>query len=555
MKIVVIGGGACGLKAASRARRRDEEAEITVIEASRYPSLGRCGLPYYVGGIVHTVDDLRKTLAGILRDEEYFKKVKNIEILSETKAERIDRKRRIVHIRRSDGREDEIPYDYLVISTGSRPVKLEIPNADADGVVTFSNPEDADKILELWEEEILKKAVIIGGGLIGMEMAEALSRLDVEVTIVEIMDYVLPTVLDKEMALLVEDYLRERGIRIMTSSRVREIVVRDDRVCGIKVNGKELEAQLILISVGVRPNVELATECGLKIGETGAIRVNEYMQTSDERIYAGGDCVENKCLITGRYVYTPMGSIANRHGRVIGDNVTGGKSMFPGVLGTTIFKVFDLNIAKTGLTEKQARDLGYEVISAIVSGPDRSHYYPNQKPIRIKVIADANTGRILGAQAVGLGVVDKRIDVIATAIQMNAKIEDISNLDLAYAPPYSQAIDTLVHAFNTLRNKREDMFRTISSFEVKQKIDRGEDFVILDVREEEEVKKFKRIEDKRVLHIPLRDLRESVNSIPREKEIVIVCQIGGRSYEAYRFLASKGFNVKVMEGGMAFWFW
>ncbi len=556
MDIVVVGGGACGLKAACRARRRDPEARITVIDAGKYPSLGRCGLPYYVGGIVNELDDLRRTLAGVVRDVEYFRKVKDIEVLTETKAVEIDRKKKIVKIVRN-GKEDELPYDYLVLATGAKPVRLNLPNADAEGVCTLFDPEDAEKILDMWDEGILEKAVIIGGGLIGMETAEALSNLDVEVTIVELLDHVLPALLDREMAMLVQNHLAEKGVKVLTGSRVTEIMAKDGRVAGVKVNGtKEIEANLVLMAVGVRPNVDLAKSCGLEIGETGAIKVNEFLRTSDESIYAGGDCVENVHLITGKPVYIPLGSTANKHGRVIGDNVTGGKSKFPGVIGTTIFKVFDLNVARTGLTEKQAKELGYEVITALCPGPDRAHFMPGQRPIRIKLIADAKTGRLLGAQMVGLGVVDKRIDVVATAIQMKATIDDLANFDLAYAPPYSTAIDTLIHAANVARNKRDGLFKTISSFEVKEKLERGEDLVLLDIRSEEEFRKFKKIVDPRLLRIPLEDLRENIDKIPKDKEIVIICQIGSRAYDALRILEGHGFkNVKVMEGGLAFWFW
>ncbi|WP_456328063.1 FAD-dependent oxidoreductase [Archaeoglobus sp.] len=555
MDIVVVGGGACGLKAACRARRRNEEANITVFDASPYPSLGRCGLPYYVGGIVHTVDDLRKTLAGTVRDENYFKKVKNIDVLTRTKAVRIDREKRIVKIVKPDGSEDELNYDYLVLATGAKPIRLNIPNADAEGVTTLFNPEDAEKILDMWDEGILEKAVIIGGGLIGMETAEALSNLDVEVTIVEIMDYILPALLDREMAMLVESYLKEKGINVMTKSTVTEILTKDGRVSGVKINGtKELQCDLVLMAVGVRPNVDLAVDCGLEVSKFG-IKVDEYLRTSDERIFAGGDCVENRFLVTGDPIYTPMGSVANKHGRIIGDNVTGGNSRFPGVLGTTIFKIFDLNVARTGLTEKKAKELGYDVVTCLVPGPDRAHYYPHQKPIRIKLIADKKTGRILGAQMAGWGVVDKRIDVVVSAMHMKATVHDLANFDLAYAPPYAPAIDTLIHSANTIRNKIDGLFETISSFELKEKLDRGEDFVILDIRYEEEVKKFKRIEDSRVVNIPYTELRERYKELPKDKEIVIVCQIGNRAYDAYRFLKSKGFNCKALDGGLAFWFW
>jgi NADPH-dependent 2,4-dienoyl-CoA reductase/sulfur reductase-like enzyme/rhodanese-related sulfurtransferase len=550
LKIVVIGGGAAGLKAAARARRRDPDAEITVIEASEYPSFGRCGLPYYVGGVIHELENLMETTYGAIRDAQYFKKVKDIDVLTKTRAERIDRKRKIVEITRN-GSSDEIPYDYLVLATGSIPAKLNVPGSDAEGVLSLNSPEDAEKIVEMWMNDEVEHAVIVGGGLIGMECAEAFSRLEFGVTIVELMDHILPGLLDAEMAALVTKYLESKGVKILTNSSVKEILTDGDRVTGVRVGDKTIDAQMVLVAIGVRPNIKLAKDAGLEIGETGAIKVNEYLQTSDPSIYAGGDCVENKHIVTGKPIYAPLGSTANKHGRVIGDNVTGGKSIFPGVVGTTIFKVFDFNVAKTGLTEKQAIEMGYEPITAVISSPDRLHNFPGQKPIRIKLVAD-KTGKLLGAQIVGLGAVDKRIDVIATALHFGATIDDIANLDLAYAPPYSAAMDGIIVAANVVRNKRDGLMESVSVSEVKQKLDRGDDFVLLDVRSEKEVAKRGHIPGS--VNIPLDKLRESLDELPKDKEIVTVCQVGSRSYEAIRILKGAGFkNVKTMEGGLAYW--
>ena len=546
-RIVVIGGGAAGLKAAARARRRDEEAEITVIEAGSYPSISRCGLPYYVEGFVHEIENLMQTTYGAVRDVEFFKKVKNIDVLVKTKAKRIDREKKIVEIERN-GKSDELPYDYLVIATGSKPSKPPIPGIDAENVVHLHSAEDAEKIVEMWDEGA-EEAVIIGGGLVGMESAEALSKLDMKVTLVEIMPHVLPACLDAEIAALVEAHLREKGVSVLTNSKVEEIVTEDGTVSGVRIGEKVIPAQLVLVATGVKPNVELAKNAGIEIGETGAIKVNEYMQTNDENIYAGGDCVENINLITGKPAYIPLGSTANKHGRVIGDNVTGGNSTFPGVLGTIIFKVFDFTVARTGLSEGEARKLGYDVITAVTPSPDRFHHYPRSKPIRVKIIAD-RSGKLLGAQAVGLGVIDKRIDVLATAIQMGATIDDIANLDLAYAPPFSTALDAVIVAANVVRNKRDRLVETISAEEMKKKIESEEDFVILDVRTDEE-KAGNPINDSRVIHIPIDKLRESLDKIPRDKEIFTVCQIGARGYEAARFLMQKGFRARMVDGGMA----
>ena len=548
MEIVIIGGGATGLKAAARARRRNEEASITVVEAGKYPSLGRCGLPYYVGGIVNELDDLRKTTYGAVRDEKYFKKLFNIDVLIETRAKKIDRDRRTVLIEK-DGKEDELPYDYLVIATGARPSIPPIPNVDAEGVTTLTDPESAEKILEMWMEDELSNAVIIGGGLIGLETAEALKNLDLNVTVIEALPHVLPALLDKEMATLVERHLAEKGVRVLTNTLVKEIVA-DDRVKAVKTEKEEIPADIVVVATGVRPNIDLAKDCGLEIGETGAIKVNEFMQTSDERIFAGGDCVENIHLITGKPVYTPLGDVANKHGRVIGDNVTGGKSKFPGVIGTSIAKVFDFTVARTGLTEKEARSLGYDVTSVLAPAPDRAHYYPQANNIRLKLIFDRKTLKILGAQCVGLGVIDKRIDVIATAIQAGMTIDDLANLDLAYAPPYSPAIDPVITAAYVSRNLYDGLFETVDVNYVKERLNR-DDVVIIDLRSEEEIKQ--KIEARNVVNIPITELRERINEIPKDKEVIAVCPLGLRAYNAARILKNLGYNVKAMMGGLAFW--
>jgi NADPH-dependent 2,4-dienoyl-CoA reductase/sulfur reductase-like enzyme/rhodanese-related sulfurtransferase len=552
MDIVVVGGGAAGLKAAARARRRDAEANITVIEAGKYVSMARCGLPYYVGGLIHELDDLRETTYGAIRDEIYFKKLKNIDVLTLTKAEEIDRKKKVVTIRRADGSEDELNYDYLVLSTGAKPVKPNIPGIDAEGVFNLFDPEDAERIIEMWENEDIERAVIIGGGLIGLEACEALKNLDLDVTLIELMDHVVPALLDREVALLVEEHLKEKGVKVMTSTRVQEIKSKDGRVSEV-VAGKEIPADIVITAIGVRPNVDLASKAGLKIGETGAIKVNEFLQTSDESIYAGGDCVENIHILTGKSIYAPLGSTANKHGRVIGDNITGGRERFPGVLGTSIFKIFEFTVARSGLTEREARELGFDAYSVVVPGHDRAHYYPGARSIRLKIVVDGKTDRVIGVQGTGLGVVDKRVDVLIAAIHAGLTIDQLSHLDLAYAPPYSTALDNVITAANVARNKKDGLFDGITVFELKEKLEKDEDVVILDVRSEEEFR-HRHIESDKLLHIPLLELRDRVNEIPGNKEIIVVCQLGLRSYEAQRILKGYGFNeVKVLEGGMAFW--
>lgn len=551
MNVVVIGGGAAGLKAASRIRRKDGDANITVVEAGKYVSLGRCGLPYYVGGLVHELDNLRETTYGAVRDETYFKKLKNIDVLTETVATEIDRERKTVKIVRN-GTEDELSYDYLVIATGARPVKPPIEGIDAEGVTTLATPEDAEKIIEMWEEGA-EKAVIIGAGFIGLESAEALKNLDMEVTVIEMMDRVAPAMLDREMAILVENHLKEKGVNVLTSTRVEKIVTEDGKVKAVIANGKEYPADIVVVATGIKPNSEIAEKAGLKIGETGGIWVDEYMRTSDESIYAGGDCVETTFLLTGKKIIAPFGDVANKQGRVIGENITGGKAVFPGVIGTAIFKIFDFTVASAGVNETAAKEAGFDYFTVLAPSPDRAHYYPQANYIRLKLIVEKGSWKVIGAQGVGMGEVAKRIDVLSTAIQAGMTIDQLSNIDLAYAPPYSPALDPVITIANVAMNKRDGMFEGINVFELKEKLEK-EDIVVLDVRSEEEFKT-RRIESEKVIHIPILELRERLNELPKDKEIVLVCAVGLRSFEASRMLKNAGFqNVKILEGGMAFWF-
>ncbi len=538
LEVVVIGGGAAGLKAAARVRRLSDEAKITVIEAGKYPSISRCGLPFYVGGLLQEPKNLLETTYGAVRDVDYFRKVKNIEVLTETKVVEIDRSKKLV---RTEG--DEFSYDYLVIATGSKPVKppIEGLQEEVEGITFLHSLEDAEKILDAWDEDA-EKALIIGAGLIGLECAEALHNLDMEVTVVELMNHIVPSILDEDVARIVESHIKKK-IKLMTSSRVEKILNDGERVTGAIVNGKELETDLVVVATGVRPNVDLAVKAGLEIGETGAIKVNDRMQTSDKSIYAGGDCVENVHLITGKPIYTPMGSVANKHGRVIGDNICGIDSRFPGVLGTVIFQIFGMNVGRTGLCE---RDVCNPVISR-VAGADRFHFHPEHKPIRLKLIADGE--RIVGFQAAGFGVIDKRLDIAVSAIQMNATVDDLSNFDLAYAPPYSTAIDLIIASANMAKNKLLGLVESISPLEFAEMLKSDESFTVIDVRTEKEFLARSVIDD-RVKNVPLSELRERYEEVP--DKAILICQVGTRSYEAARFLMQKGKSVKVVDGGYAF---
>lgn len=555
LKVVIIGGVACGPKAAARIKRLNPDAEVTIIEKGELLSYAGCGLPFYISGEIHDYKELMCTPTGVVRDTHYFKMVKDITVLNQTLAESIDRKNKIVKaVNTITGKSIELPYDKLVLATGGQPITPPIKGIDLKGVNFLSTVEDARKIRDQEKNLKGKNAVIIGGGLIGIEVTESFVKQGMNVTLIEKMDRVLPALLDPEIAYHVHNELQLHGVTLVLNDSVVSINGDDQgNVRSVSTTSKEFPADLVLVAIGTKPNVTLASQAGLAIGKTGGITVNEHLQTSDPDIYAGGDCVENKNLITGKPIFAPMGSTANKHGRVIADNICGKNSTFNGVLGTAICKVFNMNIARTGLTEKQAKDEGYDYITVLNAAPDRAHYHPETKLIIIKLIVDKKSRKILGAQIVGPGDVAKRIEVVITSITNAATIDDCAYYDLAYAPPFSPAIDNIMVACHIAQNKLDGITKSITPAEVKQKIDNNEDFILLDVRSPQEFEQM-HIDDPRVKLIPLGKLRESLHTLDKDKEIITLCKISLRGYEAQRILEGAGFtNVKFLDGGVVCW--
>jgi len=548
--IVIIGGTACGPKAAARARRCDPAAKITIIEQGEDLSTATCGLPYYVSGVIQNEDNM------VARQPDYFEITMDMEVLTETRATAIDPKAHTVEIIDLETKRcSTIEYDKLVLATGSRPAVPDWEGKDLDGIFTITDIPDANAIRAYLSNLGNKKeVVIVGAGLIGLEMAEAFVNLGCNVTILEALDRVLPTLLDSDIAAQVEKHLQDRGVRVICgrpvtgfqgdeNGRVRKVMTRDT----------EFETDLVMLALGVRPDVTLAKDAGLTIGSTGGISVNQYLQTSEPDIYAGGDCVENVNLITSKPVLAPMGSTANKHGRIIGTNVTGGKDTFPGVLGTAIVKVFDYNVGRVGLNESQARGAGYDTVISIVPSSEHATYYPGARDIIVKLVAEKPTGKLLGGQVVGTGDTAKRIDVLATALTFGATVEDLANIDLAYAPPYNSALDPLHNAANVIRNKQSGFARTLTPAEVKNKLEKGDRFVLLDVRSPLEWTA-QRIEAEQVRLIPLPELRRRLGELSRDEEIVIYCRTSVRAYQAQRILDGAGFkNVTFMDGSLDAW--
>lgn len=555
MKVVIIGGVAAGPKVASKILRLMPQAEVTIVEKGIFLSYAGCGLPYYISGEVKEQKDLMSTPAGAVRDPIFFQNVKNVCVLNRTEALEIDRTAKRVRVCALDnGKESWLPYDKLVLATGAAPVVPPIPGVDKQNVFTLHGVHDAEGIKAILAHGKAEDVVIIGAGLIGVETTEALATHGCRVTVVEMLPQIL-NMLDWDIARFVEQHLESKGVRVQTNTRA--LALESDKgsehlVSHVRTDKGVLPADMVILAIGVRPNIALAREAGLAIGEkTRAIQVDNHMRTTDPDIYAAGDCVECIDRLTGRPCFVPLGSTANKQGRVAAVNICGGNEAFPGVLGSTVCKVFDFCVARTGLTEQAARAAGYDVITALAPGPDKAHYMPQAKSLLMKLVADGKTSRILGVQTSGPGDGAKRIDVAATAISAGMTIDDVANLDLSYAPPYAPAMDNLITAANVARNKRDGYMTGISAEEVLRKLEAGEDFFFLDVRSPQE-----HAEERlpRAVLIPLGVLRKRLAEIPRDKEIVAFCKISLRGYEAALILKAAGYeNVKVLDGGVAMW--
>jgi NADPH-dependent 2,4-dienoyl-CoA reductase/sulfur reductase-like enzyme/rhodanese-related sulfurtransferase len=544
-RLLVIGGVAAGPKVAAKARRGDPDMEIVVYQEEDEISYAGCGLPYYISGVIGERDDLISRTPGKFALE-------GIRILKNRRIENIDVQNHVISGQKiGSGESFADHYDRLVIATGAYPIRPKIEGIDLNNIFYLRSIFDADAIFQQIQSESLRNVVIVGGGYIGLEMAESLIHRGKNVTIVELAPQIL-TLFDEDFAGILRQYLEKKGVKVFTSEGIKVLKGKEGKVTHVQTVSREIEADAVLMSLGIRPQVELAKQAGLRIGETGAIWINEKMETSAEGIYAAGDCVETTHLITGKKVWIPLGSTANKQGRVIGVNVCGGNATFLGVMGTTVFKTFDFNVAKTGLNMREAEKEGFHPIQAIVRGHDRAHYYPGRKESTLKVIADKETGRILGGQAIGEGPSDKFIDILAMALHAKMTCRELGNVDLAYAPPFSPVLSPIIVAANVIVNKLEGRVGGIQASEVREKLQTSkENFQVLDVREEDEVKQ-KRIPNS--TWIPYGELKKRLNELDKGKEIAVHCESGLRSYKACLNLQHEGFkNVRNIDGGMLCW--
>jgi NADPH-dependent 2,4-dienoyl-CoA reductase/sulfur reductase-like enzyme/rhodanese-related sulfurtransferase len=555
LKIVIVGGVAAGPKAAARARRLDPQARITILEKGDYISYSACGLPFLISGEIPDVRHLLASPVGVMRDAEYFRQVKDINFLTGKEVLAIDRLGKLVQVRDlASGQEETYPYDKLVLATGAVPVRPQVPGIAVENVFVIRQPRDGLAIMAALEKHKPRRAALIGAGAIGLEVAEALADWGVEVTVVEAKDQVFPGLLDFEMGALLRRQLENQGVKVRTGETVTSFGSDEDNHLNRVYTSKgEFPAELAVVAVGVRPNVDLAREAGLALGETGGIKVDGELRTSDPDIYAGGDCAENFHRLLQRPVLVSSGQLANIQGRIIGTNLTGGHLVYQGMVGTVVAKVFNYTVGATGLSETAARQAGFEVETVLVPGLDHAHYLPDALIVGLKMVADKATGKVLGVQVVGPGDGAKRLDVAAAAITLGATVEDLSQFNLGYSPPYSVAIDLLVNAAQVMQNKLTGVAQSLSPLEVEELTNKGEDFLLLDVRTPAEFRR-ERLKHPKSFAMPLGRLRDKAQGLPKDKLYIPFCQFSLRGYEAAKILEGLGFkHVKFMDGGVTHW--
>lgn len=533
-RIIIVGGVAGGASAAARLRRLDENADILMVERGEYISFANCGLPYYIGDVIKDREKL------LVQTEEGMEKRFNIDIRTKAEVRKIFRDTKEVEIF-SEGRSTREKYDYLVLSPGAAPFVPPIEGVKREGIYTLRNMGDVDKIKSHVRDRKPKSAIVIGGGFVGVEMAENLKEAGLDVTLIEALNQIMAP-LDLEMARMLERHLEDNGVKLLTGDGVDKFQGEKDIEVVLK-SGKKVSAEMVILAIGVRAETTLAKDAGLELGDRGGIKVDEYLRTSDPSIYAVGDVIEIKDFVNGSSTLIPLAGPANKQGRIAADNICGRNVKYNGAEGTSIIKVFDLTGASAGNNEKTLKRMGISYNKSYTHSGSHAGYYPGAFVMTIKLLFSPEDGKVLGAQIVGRDGVDKRIDVISTAIRHGLTVYDLEELELAYAPPYSSAKDPVNMAGFTASNiLRGDM--KVMHWDELDKL--NNDYFILDVRTGVE---FEAGHIKGAVNIPVDELRKRIADIPRDKKIFVYCKVGLRGYIAYRILAQNGYDAYNLSGG------
>lgn len=537
-KIIIVGGVAGGASTAARLRRLDENADIIMFEKGEYISFANCGLPYYIGEVIEERDNL------IVQTVEQMSAKFKLDIRNLSEVINIDRDNKLVEVKNhSTGEVYRESYDVLVLSPGAHPIKPPIKGIEqCDNLFTLRNIPDTDRIKSFVDNNKIKHATVIGGGFIGLEMAENLHKRGMKVTIVEASNQVMAP-LDIEMASIIHDHMIGKNVELILNDGVAAFEEEGKKV--ILSSGREVETDMIILSIGVKPETKIAKDAGLNLNERGAIVVDKYMKTSDENIYALGDAVEIMDFVNNKPTMIPLAWPANRQGRIVADNISGKKTPYKGTLGSSVAKVFDYTVATTGNNEKTLKRLGLQYKAIHIHPGSHAGYYPGAFPIAFKLLFNPETGKIYGAQGVGVDGVEKRIDMIATAIKAGLMVEDLQDIEPCYAPPYNSAKDPVNMMGYYGANIMEGLVKTIQWYEVDG-LDK-ENSIILDVREAEELTTGA-IDN--TINIPLGKLRERLNELPKNKVIYVTCQVGLRGYVACRILEANGYECFNVDGGV-----
>jgi len=555
--ILIIGGVALGPKAACRCKRLLPEASVVMIDENPLISYGGCGIPYYMSGEVNRLDDLRATPYHTVRDPAFFAALKGVDARIQTRALSVDRKAKTVLTRNvATGKEETLPYDKLCIATGASPRMPEVAGGDLDGVLSITRLEAAERIRKACERGEIKEAVIVGGGFIGLEAAVALADMwGIKTSVVEMLPQLLSGALPANMALMARHDCESHALSVYTSEKVVRLEGENGKVARVVTDARTLPAQLVIFAAGFIPNGQLAADAGLACTLFGAILVNEHMQTSDPDIYAGGDCASVRHLITGKPGYFPLGSMANRQGRVIGTNLAGGSARFPGAVGAWAVKLFKLSFCGTGLSLEKARAAGFDAVSVGVEQLDRAHFYPEKDMMHLELVVERGTGRVLGAQGASVSpdAVKARIDAISGVLQYaRPTIDDISNLEIAYAPPFASAMDiaNVVGnvADNTLagRSHGQDVLEFMDSWQKRKE----NKVFFADIRPAAGSAQLAAAFPGEWHAIPLEELEQRVGEFPEDRPVSLICNTGLRAYDAQLILARHGIASVNAFGGL-----
>lgn len=536
MKVLVIGGVAAGTKAAAKLKREDRSIDVKIITGGHDISYAGCGLPYYIGDVITSRDEL------IVNTPEKFSALTGVEVITDALVAEVDFKKKSLSYIKGSSNVIEETYDKLIIATGASPIVPNIPGYELDGVFTLRTPDDADAIKAYAKRDDVRSAVIAGAGFIGLEVAENLKRIGLSVTVIDMADNIMPSAMDEEMARWAKRKMEEAGIRIQTGVRA-EAILGADKVSALKTDKLEIKADMVILALGVRPSTKFLENTGLEM-EKGAILVDEHMRTNIPDVYAAGDCALVSHRITGKRLYSAMGSTANISARVLAKNVVGKDSVYPGALGTGVVRLLDnLNAGRTGLTEEAAVKEGFDVVTALAVTDDKAHYYEGSSFFIMKLIAERKTHRMLGFQVLGSGAVDKLTDIAVVAISKGMRVEEMDTLDFSYAPPFSTAISPFVQLCNILENKIIGEFETVTPLEYMRGMAKG--YKVIDVMPEKTIPG--------ATWVNLGKVDGPIEGLGKDEKLLLVCARGKRGYFLQNRLKHYGYtNTRVLEGGITF---